>query len=207
MPRRRLPPPLLRRALLRVLLFAAIGAGATVLVAWFCLHGHIAAIGTFESEGPLEWVAPVPRGWPKEPLSTSWATYTAKRVGLHRLQLWRFEAAHHEELNQLRISCGLPLLAMTGYANASDAGSSVRGFVSLPGASLPILPLWPGFLVDTAFWGGAAFLVCSVPGFVRRRARRRRGRCVRCGYELAGVGGGVCPECGDSGEPQRGPGL
>jgi hypothetical protein len=48
--------------------------------------------------------------------------------------------------------------------------------------------------VDTAFWGGAAFMVWSAPGFVRRGVRRRRGRCVRCGYELKGLA--MCPECG-----------
>jgi hypothetical protein len=67
----------------------------------------------------------------------------------------------------------------------------------LDGTVLPTVPLWPGFLVDTAFWGGAAFVVWSVrggAGFVRRGVRRRRGRCVRCGYELKGLA--VCPECG-----------
>jgi hypothetical protein len=31
---------------------------------------------------------------------------------------------------------------------------------------------------------------------VRRRARRRRGRCLNCGYDLRGDTAGRCPECG-----------
>jgi hypothetical protein len=74
------------------------------------------------------------------------------------------------------------------------SGIRVPEKVASGSRDLPLVPLWPGFLVDTAFWGGAAFLVWSVPGFVRRGVRRRRGRCVRCGYELKGLA--VCPECG-----------
>jgi hypothetical protein len=76
------------------------------------------------------------------------------------------------------------------------------GVIHVGDRIVPILPLWPGFLVDTAFWGGAAFVVWSGrggAGFVRRGVRRRRGRCVRCvrcGYELKGLA--VCPECGVS---------
>src|SRR5439155_5802664 len=31
---------------------------------------------------------------------------------------------------------------------------------------------------------------------VRRRTRRAKGLCVRCGYDLRGNVSGVCPECG-----------
>ncbi|MEO1130452.1 MAG: hypothetical protein AAFX05_12205 [Planctomycetota bacterium] len=58
----------------------------------------------------------------------------------------------------------------------------------------PILPAWPGFFVNTALYAG----VLLVPLLLVRQARRvqRRGveRCVRCGYDVAGVD--MCPECG-----------
>ena len=39
-----------------------------------------------------------------------------------------------------------------------------------------------------------AICVC-VAGLVRRK-RRRRGCCIKCGYDLTGNTSGVCPECG-----------
>ena len=75
----------------------------------------------------------------------------------------------------------------TGYYNV---GSDSRRF--------PCFPLWPGFALDTAFYGTLAFLLWSAPGYVRTTRRRRRGRCVACGYELKGMP--VCPECGRGGQ-------
>jgi hypothetical protein len=61
---------------------------------------------------------------------------------------------------------------------------------------LPLLPLWPGFALDTAFYGTLTFLLWSAPGVLRRRSRLRRGACPACGYDLRGNAGGRCPECG-----------
>lgn len=36
-----------------------------------------------------------------------------------------------------------------------------------------------------------------------RRARRGPGACLACGYDLAGLTGGVCPECGANGVPDE----
>lgn len=66
----------------------------------------------------------------------------------------------------------------------------------------PAIPLWTGLALDTAFWGAAWFGIVRLPGAARAYSKRRQerrlreqGRCVGCGYELAGVRD-RCPECG-----------
>jgi hypothetical protein len=66
-----------------------------------------------------------------------------------------------------------------------------------PLTALPCRPLWRGLTIDTLsfalFWWGT---LCG-PGAVRRRFRKRRGRCPHCGYDLrATPAGSPCPECG-----------
>lgn len=66
-----------------------------------------------------------------------------------------------------------------------------------PEASLPMLPLWPGFAVNTIFYAAIAWSVWWMPRALRRRRWRKREQCVRCGYELKGLAAGIaCPECG-----------
>jgi hypothetical protein len=65
------------------------------------------------------------------------------------------------------------------------------------GGQTRVMVLWPGFALDTVFYGAIVFLLWSAPGFVRQRRRTRRGACVRCGYDLAGTAG-PCPECGST---------
>ena len=62
--------------------------------------------------------------------------------------------------------------------------------------ALPLIPIWPGFLIDTLFyaaiWLGLFFGLTSAKRFIRTR----RGRCPRCGYDLQGNLSAGCPECG-----------
>jgi hypothetical protein len=60
-------------------------------------------------------------------------------------------------------------------------------------ASVPLLPVWPGLLMNVAFFGALAGLIFLVRP-VRAALRRRAGRCPACSYQLAGLG--TCPECG-----------
>lgn len=53
---------------------------------------------------------------------------------------------------------------------------------------LPLLPLF--------FLFASYPTIAFVRGPLRRWRRRRRGRCVKCGYDLTGNVSGVCPECG-----------
>ena len=52
-------------------------------------------------------------------------------------------------------------------------------------------PLW--WLVGLSL---AYPFVAFIRGPLRRYRRRRRGLCLKCGYDLTGNVSGVCPECG-----------
>jgi hypothetical protein len=66
--------------------------------------------------------------------------------------------------------------------------------------ALPLSPMWGGVaadvLVHAAIWmavfvGIRAAMTNAVVG-----RRRRGGRCLACGYDLRGISGDACPECG-----------
>ncbi|HVU64866.1 MAG TPA: hypothetical protein VHC70_12875, partial [Phycisphaerales bacterium] len=61
----------------------------------------------------------------------------------------------------------------------------------------PVMPIWSGLALNTLFYGTIAWGLLFLPGTVRRWRRRRGGRCVKCGYDRAGLAAGApCPECG-----------
>lgn len=63
--------------------------------------------------------------------------------------------------------------------------------------AIPLRPIWPGFLLNSAAFASLLFLVLRAPRAVRRAIRRRRGRCGACGYDRAGLAPhAACPECG-----------
>ena len=101
---------------------------------------------------------------------------------------------------------GVPFRALGTFSVRSEGAwpqDSEFGIV-LPIAAmhrptLPLYPLWPGFALNTLFYAALAWGVWQVPLVIRRRRRRSKGKCVRCGYDLKGLGvGGVCPECGNA---------
>ena len=81
-------------------------------------------------------------------------------------------------------------------------GAVRLGYTSSPGQPhlaglLPLRPICPEFLVNTLFYAGLLWLLIPGPFLMRRHIRRRRGRCVKCGYDLRGaLPGAGCPECG-----------
>lgn len=65
--------------------------------------------------------------------------------------------------------------------------------------ALPYGPLWPGLIINTAFFAAAWFaLVLSATTLRRafRNHRIRRNRCPKCGYSREGLTAPTCPECG-----------
>ena len=105
-----------------------------------------------------------------------------------------------------RLRAGWPTLSLTGEA-LLDSDPWLRlasrglwtvglGPDSREQIHLPVSPIFLGFLINTLFYGVILWLLWSAPFATRRRIRKRRGRCVKCGYDLTGAGHVVCPECG-----------
>jgi hypothetical protein len=61
-------------------------------------------------------------------------------------------------------------------------------------STLPLKPVWRGFLTNTIFWGVCIAAIGFSWSFIKRAWRSRRGVCVQCCYALRGLQ--VCPECG-----------
>ena len=173
-----------RRIAARIAVFALIGAAATVLVGC-SVRGYKARLEWSErgvDVPSVRWPSEAPSDWPDP-------KHASRLVGwFHTDTMWSTDllTPAPKFFGALESRYGWPCRALSEVKLVHP-----RGVAYAPSSKCLT---WPGFAVDTAFWGGAAFVVWSVPGFVRRGVRRRRGRCVRCGYELAG--GDVCPECG-----------
>jgi hypothetical protein len=60
--------------------------------------------------------------------------------------------------------------------------------------TLPLRPVWWGFLANTILYGGAAWALVHLPLSVRGFSRARRGLCPACGYRRGESA--ACPECG-----------
>jgi hypothetical protein len=62
--------------------------------------------------------------------------------------------------------------------------------------------MWPGFIINTLFYAIILWLLILGPFVLRRHIRRKRGQCPKCGYDLRGIPGSGCPECGWNRQPE-----
>jgi hypothetical protein len=120
--------------------------------------------------------------------------------GWPMLSLWgRIPSGRVQSASPTPVSgAGASLLVLSGRMLVTG-GSSGRGPVA---GETPLLvhPIWPGFLVNSAFYAvvlaGLFWALTAPRRFVRELGRMRRGCCVACGYDLGFDFVPGCPECG-----------
>jgi hypothetical protein len=194
-----------------------LGGATTVGVAW-CVAIYPTASSMRRSVGyGSGWPAKVPADWPQltyrvygASWGSDWALVSDVLPSQHLLGI-----SHH--LVVLRF--GWPLRALESQERSGDpamprAGSgswrwtswrigAVRAGSRLPPwktPRLPLLPLFPGFALNTTLYASAWYLLLFTPLPLYRAGRRRfrvsRGMCPACAYDLKGSRSGPCPECG-----------
>ncbi len=61
---------------------------------------------------------------------------------------------------------------------------------------IPLRPIWSGFAINTVCYAVILWVLTLGPFTARRFIRRKRGHCLKCGYDLSHAEHEVCPECG-----------
>ena len=203
----------MKKRSVKIVVLLIIGAVVNIAVAWACQL-------KFESSPPL----PVDsehqfRGWELWSSNALGAQEIGTAIGgssEYIASLEQGEPPAWSRLRQLPIyekldpvvlqgdrAFGLPVLSVWyGLDTKRALGTSlvlsreVTG--CLPYRNLAVTPIWPGFAINTVFYAAVLWLVSLAPFTLRRVIRRKRGACIKCGYDLRGSsgGGGVCPECG-----------
>lgn len=85
----------------------------------------------------------------------------------------------------------VPIGSLEYSANLSGIPSTAKpmGIRALPYEPVPL-----GLAANTVAYGAIAWILLWAASRIRRRLWSRRGRCLRFGYDLAGLQ--MCPECG-----------
>ncbi|HVP73606.1 MAG TPA: hypothetical protein VMS30_07700 [Phycisphaerales bacterium] len=104
---------------------------------------------------------------------------------------------------------GFPMLALRGFAietrKPSYEGSQrvdLETFGLLVSKRVrfgearpyPLIPIWPGFAINTVFYALVLWLLFAAPFALRRWRRIKRGLCPKCAYPVGT--NEVCTECG-----------
>lgn len=199
-----------------ILLCLLAGAVVNVLVAWRCARWPNARPADFSivydwKAAERGWPCPVPDGWPapmeavrwrgrgfaRDSSSVSYDTTGVTYIAAHSrygwpwrsLRTWRRDGPGGDATPQ---AGGMRLLEWHAGLCLFRADPSIGVY---PAWSLPLVPEWCGFGLNTAVYAVPLWMLAFGTGRLSRARRRRRGLCPRCAYDLHGVTG-PCPECG-----------
>jgi hypothetical protein len=85
-----------------------------------------------------------------------------------------------------------PIPDHTNFVGAIPISRTIDGL--LIHSALPLLPLWPGFAINTLLYAAILWLLLAAPFALLRRGRIKRGLCPACAYPVGDSE--VCTECG-----------
>jgi hypothetical protein len=190
------------------LLCAMVGIVMTVASAWSvqlmrprtrALSRVQGSVREWPREVPADWKAPYIRVDSNEPWS-----HLVYSAGVGKTERFAGMPARTIDVVLEEVQVGVPFRCLASWTLSENppvslvSASEVHGSMLIRrGLRLPVCPLWPGFALNVGCYGLIAWGVWRLPLVMRRRGWRRRGMCVRCGYDRSGIlKGAKCPECG-----------
>jgi hypothetical protein len=217
-----------RRFISLLLVFLLIGAAINVGLAWTAAIMFKPGIverrpveGPWPSAVPEDWPSPVivevergflasretwsgPSPVPGSPEATAEFRLLVRFFSSPRYTLTRFGAGWPERSLQWDL-WSRPAVTRWGEAGMYDVPRPVwRTGIRIGDdepVSLPIMPIWRGFLVNTISFALAAIFLYTIPSALRciRDSRRQvQNICPGCRYPRTGLPtDAVCPECGE----------
>jgi hypothetical protein len=208
----------------RVLFLLSIGAVLTALSSWiaaFTLESlKYDAVEFARRDVPLSefsWAAPPPSFW-DNPQAKTLTPRRSISVGVGFLEINQSQGSWDtESLSYDQRIWGIPFPAMrVDWCHVhsfivtrnvtNDAAFPYRGLEfhglsqrtmypsAMPVTSFPLLPWWPGFILNTIFWSLMAAWLARILRFARWGKRLSHGQCPKCKYPIGAKP--VCSECG-----------
>jgi hypothetical protein len=196
----------MKRRIFKLFVFLLLGAIVNVVVAWGCAllddgptfadpgryvqatESDLAAVRRMHEEFDANGEVVVLR-------SIGW---THRRIPIVDEEFWKAIRQTYESGGRTtfvrpcitRSFCGLPLRSLAGEVPFRRSFTLIR-----------LRPIFPGFAINTIFYAAILWVLCAVPGSVRRWRRRRRGLCPACAYPVGQSP--TCTECGAAVDQNR----
>jgi hypothetical protein len=204
-----------KRRAFKLLLFVLAGAIINVAVAWGCAQwsesSHTLSATYVEALRSADNAAALFLNAEESAVLMSGFRFRPFRYDRRGTRIWGEPGPDPEAQIAIYISVGWPCQSLYTWQEvelgraisnkwnwlASLPQTGPRGSPPLPRYhELPLIPLFPGFAINTIFYAAIVWVLFITPRAIRKRVRRKRGQCAACGYSLRGITADKCPECG-----------
>lgn len=163
----------------------------------------------------LDWPGPMPKAWERSMNFAPDRVEYERAISVGWMHLRLDKTRHHSSSNVFIYTVyawGFPIPCMRHDSAFKNPGwpdsyndvdkKSLQGVTFTLGKSspefpvgvIPIVPWWPGFILNTLLW--SLFLAWITKTFQRARwfKRMQKGQCIKCKYQVGSLR--TCPECG-----------
>ncbi len=210
-----------RRIITRACIFLLLGAIVNVAVAWGCVRWvETEPTGVWHPNGAnwlpadselLEWYkqSSPPKGHVGQPRNVQrWSGFGVNKAMINirpvREDLatvdttscvWRHRAGWPFRSAEMRIWVNVSSEVRTELLAGPLTRAKAENLRE-KSTETTLVVRWPGLTINTVFYAVILWLPICGPSVLRPIIRRRRGRCIKCDYDLRGDLDAGCPECG-----------